>query len=150
MIGTIKFCRKPLLILIKAFEFKDPKLNIEPKPFDTAFWITEGFNENDFYDIARSCDNDDIIEHVQLVDQFTHPKTGKVNISGQFKGRLLNSDKSRDHNELWNLDNLILSLKFLHLFSDVSLLPDILSRFIKRNIIQRCGTYRCSNSKCIG
>ena len=82
MIGTIKFCRTPLLILIKAFEFKDPKLNIEPKPFDTAFWITEGFNENDFYDIARSCDNDDIIEHVQLVDQFTHPKTGKVNISG--------------------------------------------------------------------
>ena len=77
-IGTIKFCRKSLLILIKAFEFKDPKLNIEPKPFDTAFWITEGFNENDFYDIARSCDNDDIIEHVQLVDQFTHPKTGKV------------------------------------------------------------------------
>jgi len=61
-----------------AFEFKDPKLNIEPKPFDTAFWITEGFNENDFYDIARSCDNDDIIEHVQLVDQFTHPKTGKT------------------------------------------------------------------------
>ena len=84
LIGTIKFCRKPLLISIKAFEFKDPKLNIEPKPFDTAFWITEGFNENDFYDIARSCDNDDIIEHVQLVDQFTHPKTGKVNISGWF------------------------------------------------------------------
>ena len=67
-----------ILIPKKAFEFKDPKLNIDPKPFDTAFWITEGFNENDFYDIARSCDNDDIIEHVQLVDQFTHPKTGKV------------------------------------------------------------------------
>ena len=103
------------MILIKAFEFKDPKLNIEPKPFDTAFWITEGFNENDFYDIARSCDNDDIIEHVQLVDQFTHPKTGKVNISGQFKGRLLISDKLRGHNELLNLDNSMLTFIFRHL-----------------------------------
>ena len=94
------------MILIKAFEFKDPKLNIEPKPFDTAFWITEGFNENDFYDIARSCDNDDIIEHVQLVDQFTHPKTGKVRFQRAWpmphgsKGRVLSSRKLRNHNLL--------------------------------------------------
>ena len=62
----------------EAFKFLDPKKNIEPKPFDTAMWITEGFNELDFYDIARSCDPDDIIEKIELIDQFTHPKTGKT------------------------------------------------------------------------
>ena len=64
-------------------------MNIDPKPFDTAFWISDGFSENDFYDIARSADREDIIESVQLIDQFTHPKTGKVffgskNFSGPF------------------------------------------------------------------
>ena len=62
----------------ETFKFLDPKKNIEPKPFDTAMWITEGFNELDFYDIARSCDPDDIIEKIELIDQFTHPKTGKT------------------------------------------------------------------------
>ena len=61
-----------------SFKFIDPKKNIEPKPFDTAMWITPGFNEMDFYDIARSCDPDDLIEKIELVDQFTHPKTGKT------------------------------------------------------------------------
>ena len=32
----------------------------------------------DFYDIARSCDPDDLIEKIELIDQFTHPKTGKT------------------------------------------------------------------------
>lgn len=61
-----------------SFNFRDPKKNIEPKPFDTAMWITEGFNEMDFYDMARSCDPDDVIEKIELIDEFTHPKTGRT------------------------------------------------------------------------
>ena len=60
------------------FNFLDPKKNIEPKPFDTAMWIIDGFNEMDFYDMARSCDPDDVIEKIELIDVFTHPKTGQT------------------------------------------------------------------------
>ena len=41
-------------------------------------WIVDGFTELDYCDIARTCDPDDLIERVELIDQFTHPKTNRT------------------------------------------------------------------------
>lgn len=62
----------------RQFKFVLPERKIEPAKFDLAFWIPDGFHEHDFYDIARNIDVDDAIENVQLIDVFTHPKTGKT------------------------------------------------------------------------
>lgn len=52
---------------------------------DISFWLPdsreredgeETFTENDFYDLVRSIGGD-LVEKVSLVDQFTHPKTGR-------------------------------------------------------------------------
>ncbi|XP_075937076.1 phenylalanine--tRNA ligase, mitochondrial [Anarhichas minor] len=52
---------------------------------DISFWLPEtkededgadGFTENDFYELVRSIGGD-LVEKVSLVDQFTHPKTGR-------------------------------------------------------------------------
>lgn len=48
-----------------------------------SFWLPQtnedeedGFTENDFYELVRSIGGD-LVEKVSLVDQFTHPKTGR-------------------------------------------------------------------------
>ncbi|XP_077952536.1 phenylalanine--tRNA ligase, mitochondrial isoform X2 [Gasterosteus aculeatus] len=46
---------------------------------DISFWLPEDggdFAENDFYELVRSIGGD-LVEKVSLVDQFTHPKTGR-------------------------------------------------------------------------
>ncbi|XP_041669708.1 phenylalanine--tRNA ligase, mitochondrial [Cheilinus undulatus] len=52
---------------------------------DISFWLPESkesedgqenFTENDFYDLVRSIGGD-LVEKVTLVDDFTHPKTGR-------------------------------------------------------------------------
>ncbi|XP_069033728.1 phenylalanine--tRNA ligase, mitochondrial [Embiotoca jacksoni] len=48
---------------------------------DISFWLPddmqqESFMENDFYDLVRSVGGD-LVEKVSLVDEFTHPKTGR-------------------------------------------------------------------------
>ncbi|CAG5096278.1 Oidioi.mRNA.OKI2018_I69.XSR.g14546.t1.cds [Oikopleura dioica] len=62
----------------RQFKFVLPERKIEPAKFDLAFWVPEGFHEHDFYDIARNIDVEDAIENVELIDVFTHPKTGKT------------------------------------------------------------------------
>lgn len=60
----------------------DPKTNITFAPFskypacykDISFWVPSEFSCNDFYDVVRSIGGD-LVERVQLVDKFTHPKT---------------------------------------------------------------------------
>lgn len=74
------------------FENKTPFDVIEYKPFsscpqcinDLAFWLPvksnaneSAYNPNDFYDLCRTVGGD-LIEQVKLVDEFTHPKTGKT------------------------------------------------------------------------
>ena len=64
----------------------DPKTNIKFKPFsryppcykDIAFWLPqEEFNENDFHEVVRSS-AEDLVEKVELIDKFVHPKTERV------------------------------------------------------------------------
>ncbi|XP_056633534.1 probable phenylalanine--tRNA ligase, mitochondrial [Diorhabda sublineata] len=45
---------------------------------DLSFWIPPGeFSSNDFYDLARNIGGD-LIEQIELIDEFTHKKTGKI------------------------------------------------------------------------
>jgi phenylalanyl-tRNA synthetase alpha chain len=44
---------------------------------DIAFWIPEGFVENDFFEMARGIAGD-IVERMELIDEFTNPKKGKT------------------------------------------------------------------------
>ncbi|XP_014281698.1 probable phenylalanine--tRNA ligase, mitochondrial isoform X2 [Halyomorpha halys] len=43
---------------------------------DISFWINDGFEDNNFYSLVREVGGD-LIEQVQLIDKFTHPKTGR-------------------------------------------------------------------------
>ena len=44
---------------------------------DIAFWLPEGFVENDFFEMARGVAGD-IVENMDLIDEFTNPKTGRT------------------------------------------------------------------------
>ena len=43
---------------------------------DISFWLTESFHEHDFFELIRSVAGD-LVERVDLIDEFTHPKTGR-------------------------------------------------------------------------
>uniref|UniRef100_G3NBE4 Phenylalanine--tRNA ligase, mitochondrial n=1 Tax=Gasterosteus aculeatus TaxID=69293 RepID=G3NBE4_GASAC len=56
-----------------------PEVSTPPLLNDISFWLPEDrgdFAENDFYELVRSIGGD-LVEKVSLVDQFTHPKTGR-------------------------------------------------------------------------
>lgn len=44
---------------------------------DIAFWTSESYHENEMMSIARE-EGGDLIESITLVDEFTHPKSGKT------------------------------------------------------------------------
>ncbi|KAI7835962.1 hypothetical protein COHA_010161 [Chlorella ohadii] len=44
---------------------------------DVAFWISDAFTENNLCEIVRSVAGD-LAEEVKLIDNFTHPKTGRT------------------------------------------------------------------------
>lgn len=44
---------------------------------DIAFWIPEDFVENDFFEMTRGIAGD-IVEKMELIDEFTNPKKGKT------------------------------------------------------------------------
>ena len=44
---------------------------------DISFWISENYSSNDFYDLTRSVGGE-LVENVDFIDEFTHPKTGKT------------------------------------------------------------------------
>ena len=50
-----------------SFKFVDPKKNIEPKPFDTAMWITGGFeiSRSSFSRISYFLERI-LMEHIEL------------------------------------------------------------------------------------
>ena len=44
---------------------------------DVSFWVNNSaFSENDFFELVRSVSGD-IAESCQIIDEFTHPKTGR-------------------------------------------------------------------------
>ena len=44
---------------------------------DIAFWIPDNFVENDFFELARGIAGD-IVERMEMIDEFTNPKKGKT------------------------------------------------------------------------
>lgn len=44
---------------------------------DIAFWLPDGFQENDFFELARGIAGD-IVERTELIDEFTNPKKGQT------------------------------------------------------------------------
>ena len=44
---------------------------------DIAFWIPDNYVENDFYELARGVAGD-IVERMELIDEFTNAKKGKT------------------------------------------------------------------------
>lgn len=47
---------------------------------DISFWVDDAdFSANDLFDIVRSI-ADDVVEEMHLVDEFTHPKTGRTSL----------------------------------------------------------------------
>ncbi|XP_030613033.1 phenylalanine--tRNA ligase, mitochondrial-like [Archocentrus centrarchus] len=56
-----------------------PLSKYPPLHNDISFWLPdsrEGFTENDFYELVRSIGGD-LVEKVSLLDDFTHPKSGR-------------------------------------------------------------------------
>lgn len=56
-------------------EFK-PYSNFPPITRDIAFWTPKDFSQNNFSEIVRETGGD-LIENVSMVDEFTHPKSGR-------------------------------------------------------------------------
>ena len=60
----------------------DPQTNVKFKPFskfppcfkDISFWLPREFSDNDFFEVVRSIGGD-LVEKVEMVDKFIHPKT---------------------------------------------------------------------------
>merc|ERR1719384_2073154 len=54
----------------------EPYSKFPPVFKDIAFWIPENFVENDFFELGRGVGGD-LIEKMELTDEFTNPKTNK-------------------------------------------------------------------------
>ncbi|XP_053392362.1 phenylalanine--tRNA ligase, mitochondrial-like, partial [Mercenaria mercenaria] len=67
------------------FKVEDPSTQIKFKPLskhpelknDISFWIPANYEENNFYDLVRSVGGD-LIENVELIDEFENKKSGKT------------------------------------------------------------------------
>lgn len=54
-----------------------PYSKFPPVWHDMSFWLSESFHENKFHELVRELAGD-LVENVELVDQFTHPKTNRT------------------------------------------------------------------------
>lgn len=83
---------------------------------DLSFWLPDEqqYSNNDFYDLVRNIGGD-IIEQVVLVDEFTHPKTGKKShcyriIYRHMERTLLQKEVNEVHKEIENAARLKLGV----------------------------------------
>ncbi|XP_073423446.1 LOW QUALITY PROTEIN: phenylalanine--tRNA ligase, mitochondrial [Dendrobates tinctorius] len=82
-------------LFLKQFHVSDINQAVKFQPIskfphlsnDISFWLpSEGYLENDFYDLVRNVAGD-IVEEVSLIDQFTHPKTKRISHCYRIKYR---------------------------------------------------------------
>lgn len=69
---------------------------------DVSFWLTDkvAMHPNDFYSVVRNC-ADDLVERVEIVDEFIHPKTNRFSRCYRITYRSLESTLTNEHiNEL--------------------------------------------------
>lgn len=67
---------------------------------DISFWTAgKSFHPNDLCEIVRGvCVNEDLVEKVELIDEFVHPKTSKV--SNCFRVTYRSMDRSLTNEEV--------------------------------------------------
>lgn len=70
---TSQFAGKSYLedIKFKSISHYAPLIN------DLSFWTSDTYMSSDFHDLVREVGGD-LVESVSLIDEFKHPKTGKV------------------------------------------------------------------------
>jgi len=72
---------------------------------DIAFWIPDQhFEENDFFELARSVAGD-LVEQIELIDKFTHPKTHRTSCCYRVTYRSM--DRSLTNEEINDLQNTL-------------------------------------------
>lgn len=65
---------------------------------DVTFWLNnEKFSENDFFEVVRSVSGD-LAESCQVIDSFTHPKTGRKSLC--FRVNYRHMDRSLTNEEV--------------------------------------------------
>lgn len=62
---------------------------------DISFWTNESFSENSLFDIARSVSGD-LIEKMEKIDEFIHPKSGRVSFCYRITFRSMERPLSDD------------------------------------------------------
>ena len=64
---------------------------------DVSFWVTNDFHPNDFYELVRGVASE-LVESVECVSEFTHPKTGRV--SHHYRINYRSMDRSLTNEEV--------------------------------------------------
>eukprot|EP00622_Pseudochattonella_farcimen_P001081 FR735692.1.p1 GENE.FR735692.1~~FR735692.1.p1 ORF type:complete len:175 (+),score=22.17 FR735692.1:72-596(+) len=69
---------------------------------DISFWLPEGFEENDFFELARgiACD---LVEQIEMIDTLTNPKSGKT--SNCYRTTYRSMDRSLTDDEINKLQD---------------------------------------------
>ncbi|XP_045353474.1 phenylalanine--tRNA ligase, mitochondrial isoform X3 [Leopardus geoffroyi] len=85
---------------LKQFRVSDINQKVKFQPLskypavinDISFWLpSENYTENDFYDLVRTIGGD-LVEKVELIDKFEHPKTTKLNLGAGHPSYLEHQD----------------------------------------------------------
>ena len=94
-------------------QFKDGKIvrfqsfsKYPPCLKDLSFWITDSFHPNDLNEITRSVAGD-LVEKVELIDVFTHPKTNRT--SNCFRIYYRSMERSLTNDEIDSLHERVRS-----------------------------------------
>jgi len=80
----------------------EPYSKFPPVLKDISFWTPEDFVENDFFEMARGIAGD-LVERIDLIDEFTNPKTGKS--SKAYRVTYRSMDRSLTNEEIDALQN---------------------------------------------
>ncbi|TIA91981.1 hypothetical protein E3P99_00798 [Wallemia hederae] len=62
---------------------------------DVSFWVHTPFHENDLYEIVREC-SQDLVESVECIDNFTHPKTNKNSLCYRINYRSMDKNLTNE------------------------------------------------------
>ena len=64
---------------------------------DIAFWVNDDFSENNFHELVRKVTGD-LVENVEIIDEFTHPKTKRKSVC--FRINYRHMDRSLTNEEV--------------------------------------------------
>jgi phenylalanyl-tRNA synthetase alpha chain len=86
----------------RPVKFK-PYSKFPPCYKDVTFWIPDGFHENDFFVVIREIAGD-MVESVRLLDEFTHPKTGRTSRCYRINYRNMDRNLTNAEVDAWQAD----------------------------------------------